>query len=190
MLDDGSRLDAKYITANLTEADEGIAPLADADLLGGVAASEYALNASIELNYALKSWVLDATHPIGSYYWSKDPTDPSILFGGTWEQIQNKFILAAGSDYAVDSTGGEATHTLKTSEMPSHKHNPVYFSTGTTRVGLSGGTEGADYNYYKLSYTNTSGYLGTSFTTAETGGGQAHNNMPPYLVAYCWCRIA
>lgn len=53
-----------------------------------------------------------AAHPVGSYYWSSESTDPSTLFGGTWEQVKDRFVLAAGDSYAVGATGGEATHTL------------------------------------------------------------------------------
>ena len=47
---------------------------------------------------------------IGSYYWSSNSTNPGTIFGGTWEQIKDKFVLAVGDTYtAVDITGGEAT---------------------------------------------------------------------------------
>lgn len=40
--------------------------------------------------------ILDLIHPVGSYYWSSEATDPSELFGGTWERVINRFILAGG----------------------------------------------------------------------------------------------
>ena len=61
-------------------------------------------------------------HPIGSYYLSDESTSPASLFGGTWEQIKDRFLVGAGNSYSVGATGGEATHTLTTSEMPSHSH--------------------------------------------------------------------
>lgn len=61
-----------------------------------------------------------AAHPVGSYYWSSESTDPSTLFGGTWERVKDRFVLAAGDSYAVGATGGEATHTLSYNEMPLH----------------------------------------------------------------------
>ena len=66
--------------------------------------------------------ILLAAHPVGSYYWSSEATDPGALFGGTWRRVKDKFILAAGDSYAAGSTGGEATHTLSVDEMPAHTH--------------------------------------------------------------------
>lgn len=49
----------------------------------------------------LKSYIGNIAHPIGSYYWSSNNTNPSTLFGGTWTQIKDRFVLAAG-----DGLGG------------------------------------------------------------------------------------
>lgn len=62
-------------------------------------------------------------YPVGAVYISFADTDPSELFGGTWEPIEGRFLLAASSDYEVGSTGGEATHKLTVAEMPSHTHH-------------------------------------------------------------------
>ena len=52
-------------------------------------------------------------------FWaSNDPTSPASFIGGTWEQIKDRFILAAGDTYAAESTGGEETHTLTENELP------------------------------------------------------------------------
>lgn len=58
-------------------------------------------------------------YPIGSLYLSTVATNPATLFGGTWEQIQDKFMLAAGTTYPAGSTGGNATHD-HTSAAHSH----------------------------------------------------------------------
>lgn len=52
---------------------------------------------------------LDA-YPVGSVYISEEPISPALLFGGTWTQITDKFLLAAGSTYTAGSSGGSATH--------------------------------------------------------------------------------
>lgn len=123
--------------------------------------------------------ILNAAYPVGSYYWSSDNTSPALLFGGTWEQVKDKFVLAAGDTYTADATGGEATHTLTVDEMPSHIHGSYYraryTATGST-WGIDPGTRG-DWND------------GVN-VVQPTGGDQAHNNMPPYIVAYCWHRVA
>lgn len=132
--------------------------------------------------------LLDFTHPVGSLYWSANSTSPSTLFGGTWEAITDKFILAAGSSYTAGDTGGEATHTLTTDEMPSHNHKlgdfALKISAGfnTGQFALPGASGNGNCNYQQQD--RESSYV------ANTGGGQPHNNMPPYLVAYCWKRTA
>ena len=62
-------------------------------------------------------------YPIGSIYMSVNNVNPSTVFGGTWEQIKDKFLLACGDTYNNGATGGEATHTLTSNEMPSHNHS-------------------------------------------------------------------
>ncbi len=132
---------------------------------------------------ALVKSILLASHPVGSYYWSSDKTDPGTIFGGTWEQIKDRFVLAAGSTYTVDETGGEATHKLTTEELASHSHKFTVMPYTYNDAGIEGNTSiGPDrYGAYVKAAT---------YTTAKTGSGTAHNNMPPYIVAYCWKRTA
>ena len=61
-------------------------------------------------------------YPVGSIYMSVNSTSPATLFSGSWQRIQDRFLLCAGSTYAAGSTGGEATHKLTIDEMPSHSH--------------------------------------------------------------------
>lgn len=64
-------------------------------------------------------------YPMGSLYLSAVDTDPGVLFGGTWERIRDRFLLAAGTAYGAGTTGGEAVHTLAESELPTHAHDPA-----------------------------------------------------------------
>lgn len=130
--------------------------------------------------------LIDIIYPVGSIYLSVSNTNPSTLFGGTWEQIQDRFLLSAGSTYTAGDTGGEATHTLTDLEMPSHNHRLIN--------GYSGGTWSGG-NYGQVANTGTTGekhvfYDNDTSRTTSAGGGQAHNNMPPYLVVYMWKRTA
>ena len=129
---------------------------------------------------------LDA-YPVNSIYMSVDSTSPASLFGGTWTQIKDKFLLGAGDTYSNGATGGEATHQLTVNEMPSHNHA---INDGSNNRQWSYGTKGNwDGNYRWLNdaaFYQASGVLAIS----NTGGGQAHNNMPPYLVVYIWKRTA
>lgn len=65
---------------------------------------------------------LDQQYPVGALYFSVNDTDPSEFFGGEWQQIKDKFILACGDSYHNGETGGEANHKLTESEMPRHTH--------------------------------------------------------------------
>jgi len=100
--------------------------------------------------------------------------------------LKDKFVLGKGSTYAtLAATGGETTHTLTTSEMPTHLHyngladnEEVGFVYGGTTTGIPGSatssitTEATSRTYQGLS--------------SSTGGSSAHNNMPPYIVLnYC-----
>lgn len=130
---------------------------------------------------ALSSLILEAVYPVGSIYMSVNSTSPATLFGGTWEAIQGKFLLGAyGNIYKAGSTGGEAAHTLTESEMPNHKHS-IWFPN-------DGGEQSAEIGYPDTGSKNT--YYAEASKTSGTGGGAAHNNMPPYLAVYIWKRTA
>jgi len=126
-------------------------------------------------------------YPVGSIYISVNNTNPSILFGGTWEQIKDTFLLSAGDTYTAGNTGGEATHTLTTNEMPIHRHT-LYargIDDGNSTVSLAYNSKSTSATSYYKAITNASG-IGMQ----TTGNGQAHNNMPPYIVVYMWKRTA
>lgn len=152
------------------------------------------------------SAILLAVYPVGSYYWSESDTDPSTLFGGTWTQIKDTFLYASGSK-TVGATGGEESHTLSIDEMPSHGHGASADSQGQhthsltytkndqsayhgagSNVGHLGGN-GEQWNWSDIN-TNAAGAHSHNISISSTGGGNAHNNMPPYRVAYCWKRTA
>ena len=125
--------------------------------------------------------LINTIYPVGSIYMSVSNVSPSTLFGGTWEQIKDTFLLSSGDTYSNGSTGGEEKHTLTVNEMPSHRHSrrtsPLVFaerdSSKNEIISPASGSAKA--------VTKDSDY---------TGGGQAHNNMPPYLAVNVWKRTA
>ena len=120
--------------------------------------------------------ILDAMYPIGTIYQSTKSTNPSTFLGGTWTALTGRFLVGAGTDYPAGTTGGEATHTLTVEEMPAHAHPSTTPNTiQNTATGSSA------YGYIG------DGSYGNSGTS---GGGQAHNNMPPYRSVYMWERTA
>ncbi len=64
-----------------------------------------------------RSELFDLVYPVGSIYMNINNVDPEILFGGEWEKIEGRFLLAASPGVELGSTGGSANSTL-----PSHTH--------------------------------------------------------------------
>lgn len=127
--------------------------------------------------------LLNLIYPVGSIYMSTNNTSPASFLGGTWTRIKDRFLLSFGDTYnTAGATGGEATHTLTTDEMPSHSHT-VY-----------GTTANHGQSWDDTSHPRAETYVDTTHDrdpyVASSGGGQAHNNMPPYLVVYMWQRTA
>ncbi len=67
--------------------------------------------------------LFDSVYPVGAVYISTSSTSPASLFGGSWTQITNTFLVASGSDYTAGSTGGSTSVTLTASNIPSHSHS-------------------------------------------------------------------
>lgn len=126
------------------------------------------------------NYILDNVYPVGSIYMSVNSTNPANLFGGTWEQIQGRFLFGMNSSYPAGSTGGEITHALTIDEMPEHNHT-IYYPNADGPYG------NANIGYPENSGTNMT-WCAEMCKTAPTGGGAAHNNMPPYLSVYIWKR--
>ena len=125
--------------------------------------------------------LLEKVYPIGSIYMSIVDNSPQNFLGGTWERIEDKFLLSAGTSYMAGSEGGSAEHTLTIDEMPSHKHQ---LESG---VGVDWSDQGAT--------TSPISFLpeisnGRNIESKAVGGGLPHNNMPPYLAVYMWKRTA
>lgn len=154
--------------------------------------NDFNVNGTLKVN---NTNIFDLIYPVGSFYISAKSTNPATLFGGTWEQIQGRFLLGRSSSYPVGSMGGEATHTLTESEMPSHKGHLSAEFVGTVPQGK--GNYKGFLNLDKMTAYGDVGrgwnvYAGNEMHPASeaVGGGQAHNNMPPYLSVYIWKRTA
>lgn len=140
-----------------------------------------------------------AAHPVGSIYQTISPENPSVTFGGgTWERIEDRFIMGASDTYPAGSTGGEAEH--------SHEYAVTYIANYN---GIVGGTS----DYSVMAYDGTTGGNNKVASNAGTGIGNEYKdvgtipnqtiyykrslgrtgygtNMPPYYSVYIWRRVA
>ena len=79
--------------------------------------------------------IFNRMYPVGSIYMTVEASNPSTLFGGTWEQIRDRFLLACGTTYANGESGGESVHRLLVDELPSHGHQFEGVRTQTEEQG-------------------------------------------------------
>lgn len=126
--------------------------------------------------------MLDTFYPIGSYYETSDTNfDPNTAWGGTWElETEGQVHVSAGTNWPVSGAannttdGGAQNVTLTVDQIPSHNHGAYY-------TGAVSGTK--RYGWFNVSGSNI------DYGVINTGGGQAHNNMPPYIKVNRWHRV-
>ena len=175
---------------------------------------------SISSNQGLNMQICNLIYPVGSIYLSVNQVDPAALFGGSWDRIQDRFLLGSGQDCPNGTTGGAPSVTsgepsnnltgaavgntgstaLTVEQIPSHNHRSrgSTFIEGGSGAGSVAAMNFAAGNYKRYHYE----------TTLETGGGQGHTHtlnahthtlnahthnvstMPPYLAVSIWKRIA
>ena len=163
--------------------------------------------------------LINLIYPVGSIYMNVNSTNPAILFGGTWEQIKGRFLLGAGRveantnnfwgelsagevDSPLGELGGEAWHELTQSQIPNYSIGKIPAIVPINHVSWNnGGVHGSDLgkipsNKTGIGITNGNTVQGGNnsiqygWEIFTNGGGQTHNNMPPYLVVTIWKRIA
>ena len=158
----------------------------------------------------------DIFYPVGSIYTSTKSTSPVTLFGGTWTQIKDRFLLCAGDSYAAGATSGSATHTsaahthttaghtLTVNEMPAHSHYVAIGNSMTNLVNWLSGQQSSERDSWGYSYSSTQ--VDNNVFAVTTGGSASHSHgntgsttpgatgatssLPPYKVIYAWERTA
>ena len=156
-------------------------------------------------NVELIGDISDLVYPVGSIYMSVTSTDPSLLFGGVWEKLEDTFLLGSGSR-TVESTGGSADAVVVTHNHTQNSHNHItsdssydfvvsngnIASNGTKREWPNSSSSGThfvytDNNVTLLETSTTGSKTATNNSTGVNGTGK---NMPPYLVVNMWKRTA
>lgn len=189
---------------------KGIISIAKTSTIGLLDTYTITYNDGTTSNFSVKNGetgsienLLDRTYPIGSIYMSVNSTEPSTLFGGTWERLKGRFLIGAGTNteansngeygdlgrgdpnFAGGETGGQYYHQLTIDEMPEHTHNIK-----------SSSVDGNDEKNWVLkdhmanvSMESLPWQWGGTAVSYE-GSGKKHSNMPPYLAVYMWKRTA
>ncbi len=181
-------------TANAYSREDHVHRLPTAQEIGAISAVDFFLQ----------------IYPIGCTYESSDPTSPAELFGGYWTPIEGRFTIGASSTYPAGSTGGSAAVTLTENQIPAHTHGRIsltgYVPTrsltnktsnifGTSSGIVSTPRSSAEFTG-GISFSGIDSTKGWDITVdashehSSVGGGQSHNNMPPYVAYYKWERVA
>ena len=118
----------------------------------------------------------------GAVLFSFNPDfSPAARYGGSWEKITDRFLVGAGGSYTLCSTGGETNVTLKTNEIPPHDHAlnvyNIEMSVPSGEFAVPPAKVDARHNL-------------VGYPTQNAGGGQPHNNMPPYIAVNIWRKVA
>lgn len=161
-----------------------------------------------------KTETINAVYPIGSIYMSVNDTKPSTLFGGTWERLEGRFLIGAGTnmrtntnesfgslgvgepEFANGERGGQYYHKLGIDEMPKHHHDTNDWTMVANKDAVKIRTNfGAKCIEINAEDTNIVPNIKANKNedgnaTGDSGGGKAHSNMPPYLAVYMWKRTA
>ncbi len=157
------------------------------------------------------SAILNAVYPVGSIYISVNSTSPATLFGGSWTQLENRFLLGAGSSYTAGATDGAASVTsggtaLTTNQIPAHTHGSysmsgwIRFRNMTNKANIVSGSTNSFLNYYAhdsasgdwssaLSYTGVTHKpdrvdINATHEHASVGGGAAHTHSVSTMPPY------
>ena len=144
--------------------------------------------------------IKDEIYPVGSIYVCLSEVNPEELFGGSWERIENRFLLASGQQL-VNTLGGSDTH--------SHGYRIGYRSYYQNLCGPSDNFI-RSYDYLEKKWVGGSGDNGLKtddcmvnrattksvedVPTATALSVYSHTTqdsiLPPYLTVYMWKRVS
>ena len=131
---------------------------------------------------------LDA-YPVNSIYTSVSNTSPASLFGGTWQQLKDRFLLGAGDTYTNGATGGEATHNHSLDSQNAIAN--IQWDSGQNKIYIQEIRKTTWQANVRFGISNGESISqGNQYGTGLQGNTENANNMPPYLVVYMWKRTA
>lgn len=153
--------------------------------VGALASGGTAVNSS-KLGGKTLAQIMLTIYPVGAVYISANSTSPASLFGGTWEQLKDRFLLAAGSTYSAGSTGGLVAHSITNDNLPLNMGSFTFYGyDGEEHRGIVNVVHKNNFKY------SVSGDGNVRFKTVTlSGSGTALDTMPPYLAVYMWKRVS
>ena len=139
-------------------------------------------NSSGSVSGMTQNQVFNFIYPIGSIYMSVNNVNPTTLFGGTWEQLKDRFLLGSGDSYTNASVGGNETNTHNHYTLQSNDGTALYVSTyaNAPRSRVNSRTRAVAANCNNI----------TSLTREDSTYDETINIMPPYLTVNIWKRVA
>ena len=145
----------------------------------------------------IKGQLTKIVYPVGSVYMTFDSGNPTDIFGGTWEKIEGEFLLGSSDDYQVGNHGGESEHILAENELPYVTGSFDIRHWGGPTVGNIAMSPTGKFSMTTVTHSGAittaagpTNYKGLQRIRYSFGGGNAHNNMPPYVVVNIWKRTA
>ena len=143
---------------------------------------------------AITASAAPSAYPVGAIFttttaYANSAAVVAVAGGSSWVAFAaGRMLIGVNGTYTAGSTGGEATTTLTTAQLPAHSHVVPHWH------GANYSDSGVDWSSASGTTTDKSGGQGISTNananSVSTGSGTAHNNMPPYIAVYMWKRTA
>lgn len=160
-------------------------------------AASLALSSAERVHDSLNE-ILSSIYPIGSIYMSMNSTSPATLFGGSWVQLKDRFLIGAGNTYSAGGQGGNASHNHGSGTLSALFGQPN--DATATQYGLKSSRPTYDDNGFSSPWkpdktfdvgSATSGASYSSERGIDVSGQTGDTDtLPPYLAVYMWHRIA
>ena len=179
----------------------------DSDLLDINFPIKFRKNADILGEFTINGkTIFDLIYPIGSIYMSVNETDPSLLFGGTWNAWGKGRVLVG-----VNTSDSSFNSSEKTGGSLDHRHEwriGMHWWYGAA-CGEGAGSGTGAYVYSESRYdgwgrnldsksmsVNNGAYNNKGASTGTPGGKYSQgdtsskSNLQPYITCYMWKRVA
>lgn len=129
--------------------------------------------------------VREAIYPVGSIFMSTKPTNPSQFIGGTWEAIEDRYLVGVGSAHAIGTTGGQLTHHHRTAIGWDGVTGLFAYNKDGDQIPKFGSEviERGDSYAWKADLESQKNWLRIAYTEEES-------SEPPFFPVYIWERTA